>query len=221
MAPRTRYAMVVTTAVVGAGAIALGAGSALPTPGHAPDTTASLNKASALSADDGGAAVESASTRSVAEGTRASRAQRRAGTPVPQTVPQWVRPAEGPLSSLFAVRWGVMHKGLDIAAPYGSTVRAASAGVVKFADWNGGYGRLVILDHGDGTTTRYGHNSKFLVKVGQHVEAGDPIAEVGSTGFSTGAHCHFEVRLNDVAIDPLPWMKARGVDLSTNVDFSR
>jgi murein DD-endopeptidase MepM/ murein hydrolase activator NlpD len=219
MAPRTRYAMVVTTAVVGAGAIALGAGAALPTPDSIPDTTASLNKVNSLSAGDG-AGIE-ASTRQTLVDTRASRAQRRAGTPIPQTIPEWVRPCQGPLSSLFAVRWGVPHKGVDLACPYGTVVHAAAAGVVKFADWNGGYGRLVIVDHGNGVTTRYGHNSKFLVKAGQRVEAGDPLSEVGSTGFSTGPHCHFEVRLGEEAINPLPWMKARGVDLSTNVDLTR
>ncbi|MDQ1643907.1 MAG: hypothetical protein QOI35_565 [Cryptosporangiaceae bacterium] len=214
--------MVVTTAVVGAGAIAFGAGSLLPPTDAIPDSSAALDKASSLSAGDGSAALDSATnTTRIASDTRASRAQRRAGTPLPQTVPEWIKPAEGPLSSPFAMRWGVMHKGDDLAAPYGSIVRAASAGVVQFADWNGGYGKLVIINHGNGLTTRYGHNSAFLVKVGQHVDAGTPISKVGSTGYSTGPHCHFEVRVNDVPIDPLPFMRERGVNLAAQVDTSR
>jgi len=215
MAPRTRYAMVVTTAVVGAGVVAFGAGSALPP--QTDGTTAALDKVNSVSGKDagsGGDAVRPVSNE------RASRAQRRAGTPVPATVPQWIRPADGPLSSLFAFRWGVMHKGLDIAAGYGSTVRAASAGVVKVAGWEGGYGKLVIIEHGGGITTRYGHNSKLLVKPGQHVEAGQAIAQVGSTGYSTGPHCHFEVRDGEVAINPLPFMRERGVDLSKDINTS-
>jgi murein DD-endopeptidase MepM/ murein hydrolase activator NlpD len=214
--------MVVTTAVVGAGAIAFGAGSALHSLDQVPDSSAALNKVNSLSAGETSSLDQTSTTRATSTDTqRASRAQRRAGTPLPQVVPEWIRPAQGPLSSLFAVRWGTMHKGIDIAAPYGSTVRAASSGVVKFADWNGGYGRLVIIDHGGGVTTRYGHNSAFLVKVGQRVEAGTPIAKVGSTGFSTGAHCHFEVRINDEAINPIPYLKERGLNLSGNVDLTR
>jgi murein DD-endopeptidase MepM/ murein hydrolase activator NlpD len=215
MAPRTRYAMVVTTAVVGAGVVAFGAGSILPQ--QTDGTTAALDKVNSFSDGDtgGGAdAIRSVSTE------RASRAQRRAGSPVPKTVPQWIRPAAGPISSLFAMRWGVMHKGVDIAAGYGSTVRAASAGVVKLAGWDGGYGKLVIIEHENGITTRYGHNSKLLVKAGQHVEAGQAISLVGSTGYSTGPHCHFEVRRGDVAIDPMPFMRERGVDLYKDINTS-
>jgi murein DD-endopeptidase MepM/ murein hydrolase activator NlpD len=206
--------MVVTTAVVGAGVVALAAGSALPQ--QTDGTATSLDKMNAFSSGDAGGseAIRSVNTE------RASRAQRRAGTPVPQTVPQWVRPAVGPISSLFAMRWGVMHKGIDIAAGYGSTVHAASAGVVKLAGWDGGYGKLVIIDHGNGITTRYGHNSKLLVKAGQHVEAGEAISQVGSTGYSTGPHCHFEVRRDDVAIDPMPFMLERGIDFSKDINTS-
>jgi murein DD-endopeptidase MepM/ murein hydrolase activator NlpD len=208
--------MVVTTAVVGAGVVAFGAGSALP-PQDPGNTSASLDKLNSLSSQS----LSSNSVRT-ASNTRASRAQRRAGTPIPETVPEWIRPALGPLSSLFGPRWGTNHKGLDIAAPYGSTVRAASAGIVKLADWNGGYGKLVIIEHPGGWTTRYGHNSELLVKAGQHVEAGQPISKVGSTGYSTGPHCHFEVRNpQNVAINPLGFMRDRGVDLASNIDTSR
>ena len=208
IAPRARYAAVVTTAVVGAGVVALGAGSALPTP-QTDQANAALDRTSALSSQDNAAArADRANTAS-----RASRAQRRAGAPTPQKMPEWVRPAVGPLSSLFAARWGTFHYGVDIAAPYGSTVRAASAGRVIKADWYGGYGKVVIIDHGNGLTSRYGHNSELLVKPGDYVQAGQPIAKVGSTGYSTGPHCHFELRLNDKPFDPMPWMRDHGIDL--------
>ena len=222
MAPRTRYAMVVTSAVVGAGVVAFGAGSALPQQAADGAATTALDRVSTKSSPEAEAAEDLAANqaRSAVVG-RATRAQSRAGTPNPQLVPEWVRPAKGPLSSLYGARWGTMHRGLDIAAAYGSTVVAASSGTVEFADWNGGYGKLVIINHGNGITTRYGHNSKLLVEPGQKVEAGTPIALVGSTGYSTGAHCHFEVRRGEEAVNPLPYLKARGVDMESNVDTSR
>jgi murein DD-endopeptidase MepM/ murein hydrolase activator NlpD len=180
-------------------------------------TTTALDK---LNSSAPGESANDSSVRS-ASNTRASRAQRRAGTPVPQVLPEWVRPALGPLSSTFGARWGTQHKGVDIAASYGSTVRAASAGVVVVSDWSGGYGKLVEINHGNGLTTRYGHNSALLVKVGQRVEAGQPIAKIGSTGYSTGPHCHFEIRKGEEAIDPLKFMRQQDVDLASNVDPSR
>jgi murein DD-endopeptidase MepM/ murein hydrolase activator NlpD len=216
--------MVVTTAVVGAGVVAFGAGSALPQQVTEGAATTALDRVSTNAAAEPEAEAAEDLAASQARATsvgRASRAQSRTGSPTPQLVPEWVRPAKGPLSSLYGARWGTMHRGLDIAAPYGSTVVAASAGVVEFADWNGGYGKLVIINHGNGVTTRYGHNSTLLVEPGQRVEAGTPIAKVGSTGYSTGAHCHFEVRRGDEAVNPLPFLESRGVDLDASVDTSR
>lgn len=212
--------MVVTSAVVGAGVVAFAAGSALPQQGTE-GATAALDRTSTTSkdkAEDG--AADQLRTASVGVG-RAARSQTRAGTPAPQIMPEWVRPAKGPLSSLYGARWGTTHRGLDIAAPYGATVVAASAGKIKFAGYNGGYGMLVIVDHGKGITTRYAHNSKILVDVGDKVEAGTAISEVGSTGYSTGAHLHFEVRDGEESINPLPFMRARGVAMDNSVDTNR
>jgi murein DD-endopeptidase MepM/ murein hydrolase activator NlpD len=125
----------------------------------------------------------------------------------------WTRPAIGPMSSPFGMRWGKPHQGTDIAARPGSVIRAAASGTVVLSRWYGGYGNAVELDHGGGVHTRYGHASALLVAVGEYVTAGQPIALVGSTGDSTGPHLHFEVRLAGVAIDPVPFMLARGVDL--------
>lgn len=94
------------------------------------------------------------------------------------------------------------HAGLDFAANYGSTIRAADSGTVIFAGWYGGYGRAVIINHGGGITTLYGHASELYVSEGQTVQRGQAIASVGSTGLSTGPHLHFEVRRNGTPVNP-------------------
>ncbi len=98
------------------------------------------------------------------------------------------------------------HAGLDFAASYGSTIRAADSGTVIFAGWYGGYGRAVIIDHGNGITTLYGHTNELYVADGQAVERGQAIAAVGSTGLSTGPHLHFEVRRNGTPVDPTNYL---------------
>ncbi|MEO6013276.1 MAG: M23 family metallopeptidase [Devosia sp.] len=105
------------------------------------------------------------------------------------------------------------HSGLDYAAPQGSTVISAGAGKVSFVGQISGYGNVVEVSHGNGLVTRYGHLSAFLVKEGQSVNTGTPIARVGSTGRSTGPHLHFEVRRTDNAVDPARYLQA-GRDLA-------
>lgn len=101
-----------------------------------------------------------------------------------------------------------MHKGLDFSGHRGEAVMAVAAGIVTWAGPRGGYGNLVEVTHGNGYVTRYGHNYKVLVKVGQRVSKGQEIAEMGSTGRSTGPHCHFEVRHNGVAVNPAQYIHA-------------
>lgn len=98
------------------------------------------------------------------------------------------------------------HSGLDFGSDSGSTIRSAAAGVVIYAQWYGGYGNTVIVDHGSGFTTLYGHTEGFYVAEGATVQKGQPIAAVGSTGLSTGPHLHFEVRQNGEPIDPVPYL---------------
>jgi murein DD-endopeptidase MepM/ murein hydrolase activator NlpD len=98
------------------------------------------------------------------------------------------------------------HAGLDFAGSYGSKIRAADSGTVIFAGWYGGYGRAVIIDHGKGITTLYGHTSELYVTEGQTVERGQAIAAVGSTGLSTGPHLHFEVRRNGTPVNPADYL---------------
>lgn len=105
--------------------------------------------------------------------------------------------------------WGTQryHSGVDIGADYGDSVRAADGGVVIYADWMGGYGKAVIIDHGNGISTLYGHNSQLLVSEGQRVRKGEVISRVGSTGDSTGPHLHFEVRQNGSPVDPMNYVR--------------
>jgi murein DD-endopeptidase MepM/ murein hydrolase activator NlpD len=117
-----------------------------------------------------------------------------------------VWPVSGPVTSGFGPRWGRMHEGIDIAVPEGTSVGAAAAGVVIYAGWLGGYGNLVVVDHGDGLSTAYAHNSGFAVSVGSNVSQGEVIAYSGNTGNSSGPHVHFEVRVNGGAVDPLGYL---------------
>ena len=127
----------------------------------------------------------------------------------------WVRgsgimafPSNGRISSPFGFRthpklgYRRMHTGMDFAASYGSPIRAADSGTVIFAGWYGGYGYAVIINHGKGITTLYGHSSKLYVVEGESVKRGQAIAAIGSTGLSTGPHLHFEVRKNGNPVNP-------------------
>lgn len=100
-----------------------------------------------------------------------------------------------------------LHTGIDIPAPTGTVARAASDGIVIYADWLGSYGKAVMIDHGGGIVTLYAHNSSILVSEGETVARGQSISKIGSTGNSTGPHLHFEVRKNGAYVDPIPWLK--------------
>ena len=116
-----------------------------------------------------------------------------------------VRPVTGTITSRFGSVESIRshaHSGLDIAAPSGTPIKAAAGGTVSYSGTMGGYGNLVIIDHGNGVQTYYGHCSKIYVSVGKTVEAGETIAAVGITGFSTGNHLHFEIRKDGTVINP-------------------
>ncbi len=118
-------------------------------------------------------------------------------------------PSRGVVTSRFGFRGRRHHHGIDIAAPVGAPITAARDGIVRFAGWRGGYGRLVILDHGGGLTTWYGHASKVLVRTGQRVSRGEVIALVGTSGNVTGPNVHFEVRQGTAPLDPWPFLAGR------------
>jgi murein DD-endopeptidase MepM/ murein hydrolase activator NlpD len=132
----------------------------------------------------------------------------------------WVKPAGGYITSVFG--WSAdygskFHKGTDLGAGCGANIYAAHSGTVIFAlyGWNGGYGNEIMIDHGDGIVTRYGHivDGGILVYSGKQVGVGENIAYVGSTGDSTGCHLHYEVITDGVNIDPVPFMANQGITL--------
>ncbi len=118
----------------------------------------------------------------------------------------WTWPTSGTVTSGFGYRWGRLHAGIDIGAATGTPIHAARGGVVSYAGVMGGYGNIIVVDHGGGMTTRYAHQSQLGASVGQTVQAGDRIGYVGSTGNSTGPHLHFEVRINDNPQNPLGYL---------------
>ncbi|MEA5570343.1 peptidoglycan DD-metalloendopeptidase family protein [Calothrix sp. UHCC 0171] len=123
----------------------------------------------------------------------------------------YIWPAKGVLTSGYGWRWGRMHKGIDVANSVGTPIYASAPGVVEKAGWNkGGYGLLVEIRHPDGSMTRYAHNSRILVSQGQQVQQGDTIAAMGSTGFSTGPHTHFEIHTSGKgAVNPIAMLAPR------------
>jgi len=137
------------------------------------------------------------------------------------TTADWLRansapnlwPVEGPITGSFGERIdpfngeGAFHSGVDISASYGQPVIAPADGMVVGADFMGGYGRAVVLDHGHGITTRYGHLANFAVVPGQYVRRGDTIGYVGLSGRSTGPHLHYEVRINDTPVNPHKYLR--------------
>jgi murein DD-endopeptidase MepM/ murein hydrolase activator NlpD len=209
--PSGRYAAVVTTAFVGAGVVALSAGAVVP------------DSASAGSAFDDPTSQGHGIEDRLSAVDKANRSQDRQGPALSteQGAPDvWLLPVPThfEITTLFAMRWGTFHYGVDMAAPYGTPYYAAHAGTVTLARFCGGYGNAIRIDHGKGVETVYGHSSKLLVREGQHVEAGQLIGLIGSTGYSTGNHLHFEVNVNGVHQDPMKYLLSRGVDIAKRLE---
>lgn len=119
----------------------------------------------------------------------------------------FIWPVNGTLNSRFGPRWGSFHSGIDIGAAYGTGVVAAASGQVVLASYSGyGYGNYIIVRHGDGSETLYAHLSSIWVSLGQYVEQGEIIGAVGCTGWCTGPHLHFEVRIGGSPVDPLGYL---------------
>ena len=131
-------------------------------------------------------------------GTMSSR-----GASIPTTGASFMRPIiGGTITSVYGKRSSGFHTGLDLATSTGTPIYASASGTVKFAGTQGGYGKLVIIDHGNGYQTYYAHCSAIYVTAGQNVNQGDNISAVGSTGNSTGPHVHFEIRYNGSTLNP-------------------
>lgn len=132
-------------------------------------------------------------------------------------------PVEGKITSGFGPRrhpitgrWS-HHNGIDIRASTGTPVRATASGTVKFAGWNGGMGRTIVIDHGNGLSTKYGHLSRIKTKKGKWVERGKVIAYSGSSGRSTGPHLYFEIKKGGKPIDPVSYLAGRITDMSEKI----
>lgn len=136
----------------------------------------------------------------------------RGTTPKPVTASRGylIWPLSGSITSYYGGRYLYggydFHLGIDIAAPYGTTIKAADGGTVTYSGWQGSYGKLVVITHDNGMKTYYAHNSTLLVSVGDKVYQGQPIARVGLTGNTSGYHCHFEVRVNGSTVNPLNYL---------------
>jgi murein DD-endopeptidase MepM/ murein hydrolase activator NlpD len=216
-------AAVVLTMVLGADALHLTAGighadalnkSAADIQGTDLSALASGAQASALD-DRVSRAVRSRTPNSL---TNTLTSQARPGLPAidpGKTVPgTWVRPSAGEESSCFCMRWGVMHEGIDLAGPMGSPIVAVGDGVVVEAGPAEGFGLWVVIRHDNGDYSVYGHMYHYYVTVGEHVTAGQHIADIGDNGQSTGPHLHFGVmhgKLMGPYLDPVPWLRARGI----------
>ena len=180
----------------------------------APAPVANLELFSALSQ---GAVIANqprpkAAVKPVAAARKAPAASRDRRPAARQNV-EFARPGVGRLTSGYGRRWGRLHAGIDLASGIGSPVRAAAAGVVRSSGSESGYGRAIRIEHADGTVTLYGHMSALLADVGDRVDAGELIGREGNTGRSTGPHLHFEVRVNGTPVNPLPWLRKRGIDV--------
>jgi murein DD-endopeptidase MepM/ murein hydrolase activator NlpD len=159
-------------------------------------------------ADAEAAAAAAAASRAATTGSSRSTSPSSGG---------YVRPTSGIITSCFGARWGVTHFGVDIAAPIGTPVYAATSGVVQRAGAATGFGLAVYIRGDDGAITVYGHVNEYYVSVGERVSAGEKIAEVGNRGQSTGPHLHFEVHpgggLYSGQVNPAAWLRARGVTM--------
>jgi murein DD-endopeptidase MepM/ murein hydrolase activator NlpD len=206
-----------TTAFIGAGVVALVTGTVMP---DTPEADSSLALA------DAPASVLDAERTDAAK-TRASRSDA-LGQDLPVST---TATAELPapdiyflplrsytLTSTFGPRWGKQHKGIDLATPKNTPYHAIADGKVILARAYGGYGNCIMIQHGDGIVSVYGHSNKILVKEGDTVRAGQPIGLVGDTGYSFGDHLHLEIRIRDAQTDPIPFLKSKGADVPGKTD---
>ena len=216
--PRSRYAVVVTSAFVGAGMVALGAATSMP---DAQD----INPSVLQDLQDAAVTANGLAERS-SENDRASRSDDRgpALAELPAEVDEtdvWALPLDDyQFTSPFGMRWSELHAGIDLAAPEGTPYKAVHGGTVISAGYSGGYGYAVTVRNEDGTETIYGHSRRVLVQKGQQVEAGQVLGEVGNTGYTFGNHLHIEIHVqgNRNPTDPVPVMRAHGIDIKLGVE---
>ncbi len=213
--PRNRGPLILAALVIGAVLAWLPGGMSGPT---AP-TAVSADSPYGIGSDTGaGLDLDGTPRQAISEAEAAARLGELAASRAARAaIVEYFLPVSGRFTSCFCMRWGTMHWGIDIAAPTGTPIVAPDAGVVLEAGPASGYGNVIYLQHENGDVTVYGHMSDVMVDAGQIVEGGEVIAEVGSTGFSTGPHLHFEVHIGGLdgeRIDPVEWLLERGIDVA-------
>ncbi|GAA1872225.1 M23 family metallopeptidase [Asanoa iriomotensis] len=210
--PRSRYAIVVTGAFVGAGVVALGASAMPDAKAVDPQVLDALH----------GSAVDNALQERGQSAEKASRSEDRSADKMETSLAEpsdiWQLPLTGyTFTNPYGMQGKQLHAGIDLVAPEGTPFAAMHAGVVKEAGWIGGYGMAVIIDHGDGTEIIYGHARQVFVQKGQEVKAGDMIGLVGSTGHAYGSQLCIETQVDGESTDPIPFLKERDVDIQLQV----
>ena len=214
--PRSRYAIVVTSAFVGAGVVALGAASQIPDhKAVSPEVLKNLESAHVASD-----AIADRSTDDHAASRSEDRSVDKTKVAADATTADvWMLPMEEyTFTSPYGVRWGKLHAGIDLADPLGTPFRAVHTGQVIQAGYNGGYGYCITVKNTDGTEVIYAHARRLFVKAGDPVKAGQTIGEVGNTGASYGAHLHLEIHVGGQPTDPIPFLRQRGVDIKLGVE---
>jgi murein DD-endopeptidase MepM/ murein hydrolase activator NlpD len=152
-------------------------------------------------------AIQAASAQLAAKIQASERGSATSGAaPATPSAAGLIWPVSGPITSPFGPRWGSFHPGIDIGVPEGTPIEAAAAGTVIWCGWESGYGNLVVIDHHNGLATAYGHQSRIASSCGEDVSQGQVIGYIGCTGFCTGPHLHFEVRVNGSPVDPLGYL---------------
>ncbi|RKN44458.1 M23 family metallopeptidase [Micromonospora endolithica] len=208
--PRSRYAAVITTAFVGAGVVALGAGAMPDAKSVSPSVLDELKAASTL--DQGTAERAEAADRASRDSDRGEAAE----VAEPGI---WRLPLQAfDFNSPYGMRWGKLHTGVDLVVPEGTPYVSVHDGMVTKAGWFGGYGYAVIVQHADGSEAIYGHSSAVSVREGQQVKAGDQLGLVGMTGHAYGSHLHLEIHVKGEPRDPVPYLMERGVDIKLQTE---
>jgi murein DD-endopeptidase MepM/ murein hydrolase activator NlpD len=215
--PRSRYAVVGVSAFVGAGVVALGSASNMP-------NVKDVNSQAIAGLRDSSVVSAQLDARANDNG-RASRGNDRSAT-ANQSAAESVNPDqvwrlpvdEYQFTAPFGVRFGKLHAGIDLAAAEGTPFKSIHAGTVTQAGYYGAYGNSITIKDTDGTETVYAHARRLLVKKGDVVKAGQVIAEIGNTGYSYGSHLHLEIHVNGTPVDPVPFLRERGVDIKLEVE---
>ena len=194
----------------------MGAGSAFPdAKALDPSVIKNLDRASVSSEDLANrAAADERSSRGDERGAATTKLSEEE-----QQAEVWLLPlTEYDFTSAYGVRFGQLHAGIDLATVEGTPYKAIHAGKVTAAGHNGGYGYAITVQQSDGTEIIYAHSRRLLVKVGDTVQAGQPIGLVGNTGYSYGPHLHIEIHVNVEPTDPIPLLRANGVDVKLKIE---